>query len=639
MPHRQDPPAPPMPASFVRQRAVLLLLAGFALVIAIVIAVALFTFGVRDSIREVDQRFRAIVEVTDLLAALQDAETAQRGYLLTGNLVHLEPFRDGPGAILERFDALVDMIDDPELKPDVARLREIAAEKLGEALRTIELYAAGQQQEAIALVQGDRGKALRDEASALLGAIRDYKVAARQAAFDAATRSATHLLWGVLAAALVIAALGAFAIIDARRRYGDLAAHAATIRERNQLLREANAHLTAEMESRQVAETQIRQMQKIEAVGQLTGGIAHDFNNMLAVIISAINLAERRMAAGVTDIRQFLDAASDAARRAADLTRRLLAFSRQQPLAPQVLDANRLVAGMSELLHRTLGETIRLETVLAGGLWRVNVDPSQLENSVLNLAVNARDAMPEGGRITIETANAYLDDAYVRANPVAEAGQYVMIAVTDSGTGMSPEVVAKAFDPFFTTKGAGKGTGLGLSQVHGFVKQSGGHIKIYSEPGQGTTVKVYLPRSSAAENPLQAPPPVAASEERPVGRLQELVLVVEDEERVRTLTAASLAELGYSVIVADSAATALLLLEKHEDIALLFTDIVMPEVNGRRLAEMAAERRPGIKVLFTTGFTRNAVVHNGILDAGVNFLPKPFTLDQLALKVRTVIDG
>jgi CheY-like chemotaxis protein len=374
-------------------------------------------------------------------------------------------------------------------------------------------------------------------------------------------------------------------------------------------------------------------------VGQLTGGIAHDFNNMLAVIISAINLAERRMAAGVTDIRQFLDAASDAARRAADLTRRLLAFSRQQPLAPQVLDVNRVVAGMSELLHRTLGETIRLETVLAGGLWRVNVDPSQIENSILNLAVNARDAMPEGGRITIETANAHLDDAYARANPVAEAGQYVMIAVTDSGTGMSPEVVAKAFDPFFTTKGAGKGTGLGLSQVHGFVRQSGGHIKIYSEPGQGTTVKIYLPRSHAAEDKLQAPPPLAAREERPAGRPQELVLVVEDEERVRTLTAASLTELGYSVIVADSAATALLLLEKHEDVALLFTDIVMPEMNGRRLAELAAERRPGIKVLFTTGFTRNAVVHNGILDPGVNFLPKPFTLDQLARKVRSVIDG
>ncbi len=639
MPNRPDPPAPPTPNSFGRQKAVLLLLVGFVLVIGIVIAVAMFTFGVRDNTRQVDARFRTIVETADILAALKDAETGQRGYLLTGEEAYLAPYREGLAALSGRFDALEAGIVDPDVHADVVRLHEIADAKLAELSRTIELYGAGQQQDAIAIVRNDEGRALMDEARTLIGRVRDHEVAARQAAFDAAHGAAQYLLLGVLAAAVLIAALGAFAVTDARRRYRDLAAHSATIRERNQLLREANARLTAEMESRQAAEVQIRQMQKIEAVGQLTGGIAHDFNNMLAVIMSAINLAQRRMAAGVTDIRQFLDAASDAARRAADLTQRLLAFARQQPLAPQVLDVNRLVAGMSELLHRSLGEAIRLETVLAGGLWRAHVDPSALENSILNLAVNARDAMPEGGRITIETANAHLDDAYVRANPVAEAGQYVMIAVTDSGTGMSPEVVAKAFDPFFTTKGVGKGTGLGLSQVHGFIKQSGGHIKIYSEPGEGTTVKVYLPRSLVADERLQSPAPVTERPERPDGKPEELILVVEDEERVRTLTAASLTELGYSVIDADSAATALALLEKHDDVALLFTDIVMPEVNGRRLAELAAERRPGIKVLFTTGFTRNAVVHNGILDAGVNFLPKPFTLDQLAQKVRSVIDG
>jgi len=638
MPHRPDPPAPATPASLMRQKAMLLLLAGFALVIGIVIAVAIFTFGVRDNTREVNERFRTIVETSDILTALQDAETGQRGYLLTGEEAYLAPYRAGLDALSKRFEAFEARIVEPGIRTDVVRLHEIADAKLEELSLTIDLYGAGRREDAIALVRSNEGKALMDEARTVIARIRVHEIAARQAAFDAADRAAQYLLLGVLFAAVLIAALGAFAITDARRRYRELAAHSATISERNQLLRDANARLSTEMESRQAAEVQIRQMQKIEAVGQLTGGIAHDFNNMLAVIMSAINLAQRRMAAGMTDIGQFLDAASDAARRAADLTQRLLAFARQQPLAPQVLDVNRLVAGMSELLHRTLGEAIRLETVLAGGLWRVHVDPSALENSLLNLAVNARDAMTEGGRITIETANAHLDDAYVRANPVAEAGQYVMIAVTDSGSGMLPEVVAKAFDPFFTTKAAGKGTGLGLSQVHGFIKQSGGHIKIYSEPGEGTTVKVYLPRSLAADERLQSPAPVRERTERPDGKAHELVLVVEDDERVRHLTAASLTELGYAVLSADSAATALALLEKHDDVALLFTDIVMPEMNGRRLAELAAERRPGIKVLFTTGFTRNAVVHNGILDAGVNFLPKPFTLDQLARKVRSVID-
>lgn len=637
MPLRTEPPAPPPAVSFYRQPPVLLLLAGFVLVVVIAVAVAAFTFVVRENTREVDARFRAIIEVTDILGVLQDAETAQRGYLLTGEEAYLEPFFDDPSGLGARLDALEDSLDDPDVAGDVRRLHDVVDDKVAEMMSTIELRRAGQQAAAVAVVGSDRGKALMDEARAIIAAIRSHEVTARQTAFDAANGAARNLLIAVIAAVFVIAALGIFAIADARRRYRELAEHAATIRERNQLLRESYARLTAEVATRQATETQLRQMQKIEAIGQLTGGIAHDFNNMLAVIISAVSLAQRRLASGVTEIGQFLDAAADAARRAADLTQRLLAFSRQQPLAPQVLDVNKLVAGMSELLHRTLGETIRLETVLAGGLWRVHVDPSPLENSILNLAVNARDAMPEGGRITIETANAYLDDAYVQENPVADAGQYVMVAVTDSGSGMPADVVAKAFDPFFTTKATGKGTGLGLSQVHGFVKQSGGHIKIYSEPGEGTTVKVYLPRSLQSEDK----PVIAAAERgpRPEGTASELILVVEDEERVRTLTAAALSELGYSVVAADSAATALQLLDIHEEVALLFTDIVMPEVNGRRLAELAAEKRPGLKVLFTTGFTRNAVVHNGILDAGVHFLPKPFTLEQLAVKVRSVIDG
>ena len=320
--------------------------------------------------------------------------------------------------------------------------------------------------------------------------------------------------------------------------------------------------------------------------------------------------------------------------RAANLTARLLAFSRQQPLAPQVVDANRIVTGMSDLLRRTLGETIAIETVLAGGLWRTFADPSQIENAILNLAVNGRDAMPDGGSLTIETANSHLDDGYAATHADVTPGQYVMIAVTDTGTGMPPEVVGKAFEPFFTTKPVNKGTGLGLSQVFGFVKQSGGHVKIYSEPGEGTTVKIYLKRHFGEEPELRAasPRPIRTSG-RPRRCWSSRTIA-----RVRAGSVDALRELGYAVVHAGDAAEALRKLEEHPEVALLFTDIVMPVMNGRKLAEEALARRPGLKVLFTTGFTKNAVVHNGVLDPGVNFLAKPFTIDQLAAKIREVLD-
>ena len=378
------------------------------------------------------------------------------------------------------------------------------------------------------------------------------------------------------------------------------------------------------------------QSQKLEAIGQLTGGIAHDFNNMLAVVIGNLNLLKRRAERGGADFLKFADSALDGAERAATLTQRLLAFSRQQPLAPQPVDCNKLVAGMSELLRRTLGEAIHVETVLAGGLWRTFIDPSQLEATILNLAVNGRDAMPAGGKLTIETANASLDEAYASQNVGAQAGQYALVCVTDTGEGMSPEVVAKAFEPFFTTKGVGKGTGLGLSQVFGFVKQSGGHIKIYSEPGEGTTIKIYLPRffGDAAE-PKRAGD--ATAQPIPTGSAETLVLVVEDEPRMRTLAVEAFRDLGYGVLHADGPEHALAIIAERPDIDLLFTDVVMPGMSGRQLAEEAQRRRPELKVIYTTGFSRNAVIHNGVLDADVDFLSKPFTLDQLARKVHTVL--
>jgi len=389
----------------------------------------------------------------------------------------------------------------------------------------------------------------------------------------------------------------------------------------------------AELEAAQEA---LRQSQKMEAVGQLTGGIAHDFNNMLAVVIGSLDLLARRLGPADPRAKRYVDAATDGARRAALLTQRLLAFSRQQPLRPEPVDVNKLVTGMSELIRGSLGSDIRLETVLAGGGWRTHADPNQLENVLLNLAVNARDAMPEGGRLTIETQNAHLDERYAAAHLGVPAGQYVLVAVSDTGSGMPEEVMAKAFDPFFTTKEVGKGTGLGLSQVYGFVKQSGGHVKIYSEPGQGTTVKVYLPRLLGSE---QEGTRDESQAEMPTGDALEVVLVVEDEPAVRQFSVDALGELGYRVLEADGAGAALRLIEAHPEIALMFTDVVMPDVNGRKLADEARRRRPDLKVLFTTGYTRNAVVHNGVLDPGVELIGKPFTIEELAAKIREVLDA
>ena len=345
-----------------------------------------------------------------------------------------------------------------------------------------------------------------------------------------------------------------------------------------------------------LAQEQLRQAQKMDAVGQLTGGVAHDFNNMLAVVIGSLELLTRRLGDDVRS-RHYAHSALDAARRSATLTQRLLAFSRQQPLRPETLNPNRLVSGMSDLLSHALGGAVRLETVLAAGVWSIHVDANQLENVIVNLGVNARDAMPDGGKVTIETQNVHFDARYVANEPGLSPGQYVMIAVSDTGNGMPAEVVARAFDPFFTTKEVGKGTGLGLSQAYGFVKQSGGHIKIYSEPGQGTTLKVYLPKH-IGESVQEAD--TSAETELLRGDDKEVILVVDDEAFVRDFSVAAITELGYRVLQADGAAAALQIARENPDIALLFTDIVMPEVNGRKLADQIRAFSPDIKVLYTT---------------------------------------
>ncbi len=402
---------------------------------------------------------------------------------------------------------------------------------------------------------------------------------------------------------------------------------------------ERTAALGEELKRREALAAQVRQMQKLEAIGQLTGGIAHDFNNLMAVILSSHTLLERRLARGDKDVATFLDGIRSGAERAAALTSRLLAFSRQQPLAPQVVDANKLIAGMSDIFRRTLPENIGIETVFAGGLWRAHADPHELENVLLNLVVNARDAMPDGGKLTIETSNAHLDDTYARDNVEVSAGQYVLIAVTDTGIGMSPEIMARAFEPFFTTKPVGKGTGLGLSGAFGFVKQSGGHVKIYSEVGHGSTVKVYLPRTNANASALDTASAVSAETALPMARATETILVVEDDADVRKSTLAMLRELNYRPLEAATGAKALDLIGANPDIKLLFTDVVMPGMNGSKLADEVKRRKPDLPVLFTTGYTPNAIVHNGTLDDGVNLLMKPFTLHDLAHKIDRALHG
>jgi PAS domain S-box-containing protein len=385
-------------------------------------------------------------------------------------------------------------------------------------------------------------------------------------------------------------------------------------------------------------EEALRQSQKMEAVGQLTGGIAHDFNNLLTGVIGSLDLMQRRIAAGRSgEIERFVSSAITSANRAAALTHRLLAFSRRQPLDPKPVNSNRLVASMEELLRRTIGESIQLEIVTAGGLWLTLCDPHQLESALLNLSINSRDAMPGGGKLTIETCNAHLDNAYVARARDLRPGQYICICVSDTGVGMSRDTIEKAFEPFFTTKPIGQGTGLGLSMVYGFARQSEGYAKIYSELGQGTTVKLYLPRYYGEGTDAEDALPTTEAP-RPSER-GEVVLVVEDETAVRDLVVEVLSELGYRAIEAADGPTGLRILESRERIDLLVTDVGLPGLNGRQLADAARQHRPALKVLFMTGYAENAAINGGFLDPGMELVTKPFAIDTLAQRIRGMLEA
>jgi PAS domain S-box-containing protein len=383
------------------------------------------------------------------------------------------------------------------------------------------------------------------------------------------------------------------------------------------------------------AQEQLAASQKMEAVGQLSGGIAHDFNNLLMIVLGNLETAQRsaKDAGGTATVQRSIANAMRGAQRAAALTSRLLSFSRRQPLNPKPIDVNKFLTGAVDFLQRSMGETVEVQAVGAAGLWQIEADPNHLEASLVNLVINARDAMPDGGKVTIEASNIFADEEYCRTNPDLSPGQYVIICVSDTGSGMSPDVRGRAFEPFFTTKELGQGTGLGLSQVYGFVKQSGGHVKIYSEVGHGTTIKIYLPRFTTQ----------AVEEEEPIevpgqGEAGETILIVEDDSDLRSYLAEVLRSLNYRVLTAPHAKAAISILERDGRVDLLLTDVVMPGLNGRELGKQAQELRPALRVLYMTGYSRNAVVHQGRLEQNLDLLQKPITQTHLAARVRAILD-
>jgi signal transduction histidine kinase len=413
---------------------------------------------------------------------------------------------------------------------------------------------------------------------------------------------------------------------EARSRLEELSSLAATLEER----------VATEISARAEAEDSLRQSQKMEAVGQLTGGIAHDFNNLLAAISGSLEMIQSRMARGRTDVDRYLTAGQNAVKRAAALTHRLLAFSRRQTLDPRPTSLNRLIAGMEELIRRTVGPAVQMEVIGAGALWSTLVDPNQVENALLNLCINARDAMPDGGHLTIETANIRLDQRSAEELELAP-GQYVSLRVTDTGTGMTPAVITHAFEPFYTTKPFGQGTGLGLSMIYGFARQSGGQIHINSELGKGTTMCLYLPRHdrNAEEDDGFTP----RREDRPTSD-GEVVLVIDDEPTIRMLISEVLEEHGYAVVEASDGPSGMRILQSPSRIDLLITDVGLPNgMNGRQVADAARELRPELKVLFITGYAENAVVGNGRLDKGMQVIAKPFEMDVLARRIRELVAG
>ena len=609
---------------------------GLGFVLAAAVAVAVLVARSNEADRLVSHTFEVQQEAHNLLGELRTAENGQRGYVLTQNQEYLKPV----DAAIAKVPGLVESLrkktaDNPSQQARLDRVEPLIGPRLDVVRRSIELTRQGDRDGAIALVATGRGKDLMEEITVEMQQFdREEKglLAARQEEAKRLRTWLATLIGLALLAAMVLA--GVLAVATRQAVSG---------------LLDRTRELEAESKLRHEAEATLRQAVKMEAVGQLSGGIAHDFNNLLTIIIGNLDTMKRRLAelaksnvAGdaIAKLETPLESAMKGAKSSAQLTQRLLAFSRRQALEPDRVDANRLISGMLEMLRRTLGSDISIETVLGAGLWPSFADAHQLENVLLNLALNAKAAMPTGGCLTIETANTYLDDAYVRRFGDVKAGQYVVLCVTDTGTGIPAEILDQVFDPFFTTKPAGEGSGLGLAMVHGFVKQSDGHVRIYSEVGSGTTVKIYLPRFIGAEEVSAAPAGKTESDQAiPRAKPNEMILLVEDNADVREYARDVLLELGYGVLDAANVQEALRVVAKKPRISLVFTDVVLGDSNGRVLADKVRQIYPAVPVLFTTGYTRNAIVHQGRLDPDVHLLNKPFTQQDLARKVRELLDA
>jgi signal transduction histidine kinase/CheY-like chemotaxis protein len=614
----------------------LVTLIGFALLAAAGVALIL---GLTRS-READMLVLHTLEVEQVaqttLIAVRDGESAIRGFLLSGDKADYDRFEPSIALANEKVAVLKDLTADNAIqRARVASLENLIQSKGDRLRKCAQLAKDGQRDEALAIINAPEDRETLDNIRAEIASVLSTEQLLLKERQDDAARQRyvlAALIGLALLTATVLAAVLAMSTRNALKGLIDL-----------------TSELDAESKLRHEAESTLRQAHKMEAVGQLTGGIAHDFNNLLTIIIGNLDTMRRQLAAAMNpgDVHTLigkmtkpLDSAIQGARSAAQLTQRLLAFSRRQALEPVRLDLNRLITGMLDLLRRTLGEDISIETVFAAGLWPVHADAHQVENVLLNLALNAKDAMPEGGCLTIETANTYLDDAYVRRFGDVAAGQYVVMCVTDTGTGIAKDVLDQVFEPFFTTKPHGEGSGLGLAMVHGFVKQSGGHVRIYSEIGKGTTVKVYLPRPTQVEEPVAVPSgkPDAELAAMPKAKPSEVVLLVEDSDGVRAYAKSVLEDLGYWVLEADNAEAAMRAAAKKPRIDLLFTDVVLPGASGRELADQIRRLYPHIPVLYTTGYTRNAIVHQGRLDLDVHLLNKPYTQQELAHKVRELLD-
>jgi signal transduction histidine kinase/CheY-like chemotaxis protein len=614
--------------------------------LALAVAIALMCFAgaaavgalfrAADAEKSVNRTIEIREQARDLLTIMLNAETGIRGFLLSGDETFLEPYQNATRRVSETIARLTALTsDNPIQQQGLKAISKTTEQLMGFYGNLLVLTGQGKRDGAIERITLETGKTTMDETRTLIDTFNGRELALLTERQHTASFWETFLV-GAGGTALVLA-IG-LVVLFARSTFHYV-----------EHLDFRTAELENEARRRNESEATLLQAQKMESVGQLTGGIAHDFNNMLTVIIGNVETLQRRLQRmqphglsieALAALTKPAELALQGAHNAAKLTHRLLAFARRQPLAPVRADLNKIVSGISDLLRRTMGETIIFETVLAGGLWPTFVDTNQLENVILNLAVNARDAMPNGGHLTIETANSYLDEAYARQFGDIAPGQYALLGVTDTGTGIPPELLKRVFEPFFTTKGHGQGSGLGLAMVHGFVKQSGGHIRIYSEANQGTTVKIYLPRLSQAaevattpEELPQRPTPIEPA------KPSETILLVEDDEGVRQYAKSALEELGYKVLVAQDGASALHIANDGTHIDLLFTDIVLPGgMNGRQLSREVLKTRPGLAVLFTTGYTPNAIIHHGRVDPDVQLLSKPYTRDDLSHKIRHVLD-